>query len=56
MHALYYVVNDVTQHPSVHVLNLVIQKDWSFKKTAEMNRALYEWGRRLASGLPLMTA
>ncbi len=40
----------------MHVLNIIVQKDWPFKKTAEMNRALYEWGRRLASGLPLKTA
>jgi hypothetical protein len=42
--------------PLVHVLKLIIQKDWPFKKTAEMNRALYGWGRRLATGLPLKTA
>jgi hypothetical protein len=43
LQALYYVVNYVTQHPSVDVLNLVIQKDWPFKKTPEINRPIHEW-------------
>jgi hypothetical protein len=56
LQALYFVIDYVAQHPLVHVLNLIIQKDWPFKKTAEMNRALYEWERRLAIGPPMMTA